>query len=54
MRRPKVTRLQELLEVKQKELKEVLSGGGSEREGPTPEERQLEQQREEYARRGIR
>lgn len=36
------------------QLREVLSGGGEGQAGPTPEERQLEQQREEYGRRGIR
>lgn len=36
------------------QLREVLSGGGGGQKGPTPEERQLEQQREEYGRRGIR
>lgn len=49
-----VSRLQEMLEAKQLQLREVLSGGGEGKTGPTPEERQLEQQREEYGRRGIR
>lgn len=43
-----------MLEAKQKQLREVLSGGEGGQKGPTPEERQLEQQREEYGRRGIR
>lgn len=49
-----MTRLQEMLQAKQMQLREVLSGGGEGNAGPTPEERQLEQQREEYGRRGIR
>eukprot|EP00903_Cladosiphon_okamuranus_P005356 g5351.t1 len=48
-----VSRLQEMLQAKQLQLREVLSGGGEGNAGPTPEERQLEQQREEYGRRGI-
>ncbi|CAM9270968.1 unnamed protein product, partial [Hapterophycus canaliculatus] len=48
-----VSRLQEMLQAKQLQLREVLSGGGEGKSGPTPEERQLEQQREEYGRRGI-
>ena len=51
---PQVSRLQEMLEAKQLQLREVLSGGGGDEKGPTPEERQLLQQREEYGRRGIR
>ncbi len=43
-----------MLQAKQMQLREVLSGGGEGKAGPTPEERQLEQQREEYGRRGIR
>lgn len=43
-----------MLQAKQMQLREVLSGGGEGQVGPTPEERQLEQQREEYGRRGIR
>lgn len=43
-----------MLQAKQLQLREVLSGGGEGNAGPTPEERQLEQQREEYGRRGIR
>lgn len=50
-----VARLQEMLEAKQRQLREVLSGGG---EGGdkvlTAEERTLLQQKEEYGRRGIR
>ncbi|CAB1121283.1 unnamed protein product [Ectocarpus sp. CCAP 1310/34] len=49
-----VSRLQEMLEAKQLQLRNVLSGGGEGKTGPTPEERQLEQQKEEYGRRGIR
>ncbi|CBJ27270.1 conserved unknown protein [Ectocarpus siliculosus] len=48
-----VSRLQEMLEAKQLQLRDVLSGGGEGKTGPTPEERQLEQQKEEYGRRGI-
>ncbi|CAM9275513.1 unnamed protein product [Scytosiphon promiscuus] len=48
-----VSRLQEMLQAKQLQLREVLSGGGEGKSGPTPEERQLEQQKEEYGRRGI-
>lgn len=36
------------------QLREVLSGGAGSDQGPTPEERELLRQREEYARRGIR
>lgn len=43
-----------MLEAKQLQLRDVLSGGGEGKTGPTPEERQLEQQKEEYGRRGIR
>lgn len=43
-----------MLQAKQLQLREVLSGGGEGNAGPTPEERQLDQQREEYGRRGIR
>lgn len=43
-----------MLQAKQLQLRDVLSGGGEGNAGPTPEERQLEQQREEYGRRGIR
>lgn len=49
-----VSRLQEMLEAKQLQLRKVLSGGGEGKTGPTAEEKQLEQQREEYGRRGIR
>lgn len=49
-----VSRLQEMLEAKQLQLRAVLSGGAGGETGPSPEERQLEQQREEYGRRGIR
>lgn len=49
-----VSQLQEMLEAKQKQLREVLSGGAGSDQGPTPEEKELLRQREEYARRGIR